>query len=579
MHGKCSEASQVYEIGATCQATSMTPAATNGSSRHLTSTTQALPEPRGPPISFAPPLPISLPAAKPKAKRPRASSKGNDAPRGERPAKAPTLPKPTASKSEASEDPAAASPNGATGQPSLAEPDGAVPPKPTASKAAVAEAAPARKNPAMAPIAAADASIRLRGIVADSSTMQGRRPKQEDRHVKIPDLTKAAKALKMPIDHLEQPCSFFGVYDGHQGHACSDFVAKNFHMLLLKRLTAEKSAATWTEERVQGMLIDVCQELDGDFLSKYRTAPDGSTVVVAFVTGTRLFVAWAGDSRCLLCQSTSSGEISTIALTEDHRPSVASEADRVKKAGGVVVDLGGALRVAQSGYEEKVKEIRRAQAQGLGVIGKEPVALAVSRSLGDRHFKEVTGRNLLIATPEVRCLRLDKSHKFLTLMCDGIPDVMSNEDSIFALDYIQKPSTPQNEVKAACGNLVQEAYKRGSEDNLTALLARLQWVDVDPKAATNSTKIANTAKDASAKELPGPTKNGATHSKDIPTPASNGRKVAAAEAPLPGESVLDALKRKHRETVDDRAEAEGPLEKIRKTAADFMEAVEGSDAL
>lgn len=300
---------------------------------------------------------------------------------------------------------------------------------------------------------------------------------------------------------------------------------------------------------------------------------------MAFVTGTRLFVAWAGDSRCLLCQSTSSGEISTIAITEDHRPCVASEADRVKKAGGVVVDLGGALRVAQSGYEEKVKEIRRAQAQGLGVIGKEPVALAVSRSLGDRHFKEVTGRNLLIATPEVRCLRLDKSHKFLTLMCDGIPDVMSNEDSIFALDYIQKPSTPQNEVKAACGNLVQEAYKRGSEDNLTALLARLQWVDVDPKAATNSTKIANTAKDASAKELPGPTKNGATHSKDIPTPASNGRKVAAAEAPLPGESVLDALKRKHRETVDDRAEAEGPLEKIRKTAADFMEAVEGSDAL
>lgn len=567
----------------------MAPAAANGSSRHPASTAQVLPEPSGPPISFAPPPPIFLPAAKPKGKRPRASSKGNDASRGERPAKAPTPPKPTASKPAASEAPAAASANGTTAQTLPAEPVAAVPPKPTASKAAVAEAevpplepakaVPAAKNIAMAPIAAADASIRLKGIVADSSTMQGRRPKQEDRHVKIPDLTKAAKALKMPIDHLEQPCSFFGVYDGHQGHACSDFVAKNFHMLLLKRLTAEKNAAAWTEERVQSMLIDVCHELDDDFLSKHRTAPDGSTVVVAFVTGTRLFVAWAGDSRCLLCQSTSSGEISTIALTEDHRPSLASEADRVKKAGGVVVDLGGALRVAQSGYEEKVKEIRRAQAQGLGVIGKEPVALAVSRSLGDRHFKAVTGKNLLVATPEVRCLRLDKSHKFLALMCDGIPDVMSNEESVFALDYIQKPSTPQNEVKAACGNLVQEAYKRGSEDNLTALLARLQWADVAPKAAVNGTKISAAAKDASAKEPLRTAKNGDAHAKDIPTPASNGRKTAVAEAPLPGESVLDALKRKHRETVTERGEAEGAPEKARKTAEDFMEAVEGSEAL
>merc|ERR1712129_84713 len=143
---------------------------------------------------------------------------------------------------------------------------------------------------------------------------------------------------------------------------------------------------------------------------------------------------------------------------------------------------------------------------------------------------------------------------------------MSNEDAIFALDYIQKPSTALNEVKAACGNLVQEAYKRGSEDNLTALLARLQWADVDPKAAVNGTKIP-VAKDASAKEPPGPAKDAPANAKGIPTPASNGRKIAVAEPPLPGESGLDALKRKHRETVGERDEAGAP-EKTRKTAED-----------
>merc|ERR1712072_1438084 len=132
------------------------------------------------------------------------------------------------------------------------------------------------------------------------------------------------------------------------------------------------------------------------------------------------------------------GEITTVAMTEDHRPSDESEATRIRDAGGTVVDLGGALRVAHHGYEEKVREIRRAAAQGLGVIGKEPVALAVSRSLGDRHFKAVMGSDLLIATPEVRCYRLDKSHKFLALMCDGITDVMRNEEAVFELDYVRQ---------------------------------------------------------------------------------------------------------------------------------------------
>ena len=45
----------------------------------------------------------------------------------------------------------------------------------------------------------------------------------------------------------------------------------------------------------------------------------------------------------------------------------------------------------EQGFEERVRELRRARAQGLGTIAKEPIALAVSRSLGDRDFKAVTG--------------------------------------------------------------------------------------------------------------------------------------------------------------------------------------------
>lgn len=179
-------------------------------------------------------------------------------------------------------------------------------------------------------------------------------------------------------------------------------------------------------------------------------------------------------------------------LTEDHRPAVQTEADRVIKAGGNIVDFGGGIwRVAHEGYEEKVREIRRAQAQGLGTIGKEPVALAVSRAMGDREFKAVTGKALLIATPDVRCVRMDKSVKFLALMCDGIPDVMRNEDAVDQL-VIRRDPHPETDIRAGCGALVQEAYKRGSEDNLTVIVIRFEWEGgVDAAAAKRSAGVSN----------------------------------------------------------------------------------------
>ena len=46
----------------------------------------------------------------------------------------------------------------------------------------------------------------------------GRRDKQEDRHVIVPDLKNTATKLKTSLDHLPSPLSLFAVLDGHQGH-------------------------------------------------------------------------------------------------------------------------------------------------------------------------------------------------------------------------------------------------------------------------------------------------------------------------------------------------------------------------
>lgn len=313
--------------------------------------------------------------------------------------------------------------------------------------------------------------IKLKGFSADSATMQGRRPRQEDRHVKIPDFTKAAKALKMPIDHLGQPCAFFAIYDGHQGILCAEFVANRLHLRLLKKLSDAR--VVWSDERIREALCEVCEELDSEFLVKHRTVPDGCTVVVALIVGARLFVAWIGDSRCVLGHVNSEGDMKAVSLTEDHRPSLVEEANRVVAAGGIVVNFDGALRVAHEGYEERMREIRRAQANGLGTIGKNPVALAVSRSMGDREFKAITGKPVLISTPDVRIVKLNWSDKLLALMCDGVSDVMRDSEVVSEVERAVVNS--ETGIRGACGALIQEAYHRGSGDNLTVVLVNLDW--------------------------------------------------------------------------------------------------------
>merc|ERR1711920_727058 len=81
----------------------------------------------------------------------------------------------------------------------------------------------------------------------------------------------------------------------------------------------------------------------------------------------------------------------------------------------------------------------------------------------------------LVATPSIRCIQLDRSHKFAALMCDGISDVMRNEEVVFELDFVRDASDPVANIRTTCGALVQEAYKRGSDDNLTVILVQFDW--------------------------------------------------------------------------------------------------------
>ena len=61
----------------------------------------------------------------------------------------------------------------------------------------------------------------------------------------------------------------------------------------------------------------------------------GCTAVVALMRGTELFVANAGDSRCVVSRGGKALDMSV-----DHKPEDKPEHDRIKKAGGRVTEDG-----------------------------------------------------------------------------------------------------------------------------------------------------------------------------------------------------------------------------------------------
>ena len=64
----------------------------------------------------------------------------------------------------------------------------------------------------------------------------------------------------------------------------------------------------------------------------------GSTVLLALVRGSRLWVAWAGDSQALLVRS---GQ--PVTMMRPHKPDSPDERRRIELAGGCVLFLGASL--------------------------------------------------------------------------------------------------------------------------------------------------------------------------------------------------------------------------------------------
>lgn len=151
-------------------------------------------------------------------------------------------------------------------------------------------------------------------------------------------------------------------------------------------------------------------------------------------------VANAGDCRAVLCRK---GE--PLDMSQDHRPIYPAERRRVEELGGYVDD----------GYLNGV--------------------LSVSRALGDWDMKCPRGfPSPLIADPEFHQVLLTEDDEFLIIGCDGIWDVMSSRD---AVSLVQKGLRRHDDPEQCARDLVMEALRRNTFDNLTVIIICFSSLD------------------------------------------------------------------------------------------------------
>lgn len=214
---------------------------------------------------------------------------------------------------------------------------------------------------------------------------------------------------------------YFAIYDGHGGRGAVDFTAKTLHQNVLQLLI---SGVDPSEALRQAYLLTDKQMGDTQIQFSGTTS---ITALIRKVNGKRiLYSANAGDARAVLCRNGKAER-----LSYDHKGNDEGETKRIIDAGGFVV------------------------------LNRVNGILAVTRSLGDHAMKDY-----VIGDPYLTTIPLDPTDTHLILACDGLWDVVSDQD---AIDLI----LPENDAQVMSEKLLQHALRNGSTDNVSVMVVIL----------------------------------------------------------------------------------------------------------
>lgn len=247
--------------------------------------------------------------------------------------------------------------------------------------------------------------------------------------------------------------AYFAIYDGHGGRQCVDYVTQTLHENLLTELQrlpnnapdAFIRAFNITDRSMQAAGINVSGCTACCCLLQEESQDNGAS------SSRSIYTAHLGDARAVICRG---GLAVRLTSMSDHKATDPTEAKRVIEAGGTI-------------FNERVNGM-----------------LAISRAFGDHQMKTPALQNDVVSNlPDITSTELTEQDMFLILACDGLWDVMEDQDAVnLVLEGIRElmalmPNTGQDPLthrrsmaEVLARMLVEEALARGTSDNVTCLM-------------------------------------------------------------------------------------------------------------
>ena len=276
--------------------------------------------------------------------------------------------------------------------------------------------------------------------------------------------------------------SFFGIYDGHGGEGCSEYLRDNLHKLIC-------SNDNFPEDIPKAIKLGILNA-EHDFLNNYALSENkeeiidksGSCAIILLIVDNNAYIANVGDSRGLL--SINNGK-QYLEVTRDHKPNSPNEIIRIKKNGGSIYQS-----------QTMITNTENKDLNGKILIGPYrvlPGRLSVSRTIGDAEAKLVKfggNPNVIICEPEIFYYNLKEENiDFFILGCDGIFDQMSNKEVLDCAWMVLNEK--DNILIKECKNLhnqsglivdliLKSSLARKSFDNVTCLFIALKDLGIQP---------------------------------------------------------------------------------------------------
>ena len=264
-------------------------------------------------------------------------------------------------------------------------------------------------------------------MIIYSHSLKGLRDANEDEHFHLLNLE----------DNNEDfnPINFLGVFDGHGGKEISKFLKETLPNYFINKFKYGKEDILYDQESALKYINKVYNHIHVKLNKKHPKIVHrcGSTAccIIHYKKNDedRLWVINVGDSRAIKCNKYNIAE----QLSQDHKPSAPEERKRIESLGG---------KIDFDGIDWRVKN------------------LSLSRAFGDNDCHPY-----VTYIPQIYDQPLSND-KFIILACDGLWDILSNQD---AVDYIN--SLLLNKVKCNYAkSLAEYALYKGSMDNITVII-------------------------------------------------------------------------------------------------------------